>query len=134
MKEVGILSYGFFILGLPGDTKKTIEETIDFAVRNPFDRAWFNIFTSYPGSRAFNEWIGNRSFSEIDWDKHDCNTAIVVEGDLTARELEKYQKIAARRFYLRPKILWSVLSKLGPQEIYTITMTRFFKKTLRRIK
>lgn len=128
LKDVGITSYGFFILGLPGDNKKTIEETIDFAVRNPFDRAWFNIFTPYPGSPAFNEWIGNRSFSEIDWDKHDCNTAIVVEGDLTARELEKYQKIAARRFYLRPKILWNVLSKLGPQEIYTITMTRFFKR------
>ena len=131
LKDVGILSYGFFILGLPGDTKKTIEETIDFATNNPFDRAWFNIFTPYPGAPAFNDWLGTSSFSEIDWDKHDCNTAIAVGGDLTAEELENYQKIAARRFYLRPKIFLSVLFSLGLKEILTITMTRFFRKIIK---
>lgn len=131
LKEAGILSYGFFILGLPGDTRATIEETIEFALRNPFNRAWFNIFTPYPGSPAFNEWLGDRSFSEIDWDKHDCNTAIYEGKDYTAEELENYQKIAARRFYLRPKILLSVILNLGLKEILTLFMTRFFRKTIR---
>ena len=130
LREVGILSYGFFILGLPGDTKQSIKETVDFAINNPFDRAWFNIFTPYPGSRAFNDWLGTRSFSEIDWDKHDCNTAVSVEDGISAKELEKFQRIAARRFYLRPKTLLSVLASLGPKEIVTISMSRFFKKFL----
>ncbi|MGB9637232.1 MAG: B12-binding domain-containing radical SAM protein, partial [Microgenomates group bacterium] len=102
LQKVGIESYGFFILGLPGDTRKTIKKTIDFALENPFDRVWFNLFTPYPGSPAFPAWLGKRKFEEIDWDKHDCSTGIVSLTDVSAKELEKFQKEALRKFYLRP--------------------------------
>lgn len=128
LKKTGIESYGFFILGLPGETKKTAQETIDFALKYPFDRVWFNIFTPYPGSSAFDEWIGHRNFSKIDWDKHDCSTAIMAGEDLTPKEIEKLQKQALRKFYLRPKVFFKVLSHLGPREITTFLMSRFFAK------
>lgn len=130
IKKAGIKSYGFFILGLPGDTCKTVEDTINFALKVPLDRAWFNIFAPYPGSRAFNEWLREKQldFAGIDWDRHDCNTAVMVSGDLTAEKLEKYQKIAARRFYLRPRILLSILAEISLKSLITLSMTRFFKK------
>lgn len=126
LKKAGIESYGFFILGLPGETKKTLQETIDFALKHPFDRAWFNIFTPYPGSSAFDEWIKNRDFRKIDWDKHDCSTAIMAGKDLAPEEIEKLQKQALRKFYLRPKVLLRVLRGFGPKEITTFLMSRFF--------
>ena len=130
IKKAGIKSYGFFILGLPGDTSKTVEDTINFALEVPLDRAWFNIFAPYPGSRAFNEWLKEKhlDFADIDWEKHDCNTAVMVDGDLTAEKLEEYQKTAARQFYFRPRILLSILSELNPRSIVTLLMTRFLKK------
>ncbi len=128
MKKAGIESYGFFILGLPGETEKTAQETINFALKQPFDRAWFNIFTPYPGSTAFKQWIKKRNFCRIDWNKHDCSTAIMASKDLTPEKIEKLQKQALRKFYLRPKVFIKVISRLGPKEITTFLMSRFFRK------
>lgn len=133
LKKVGIESYGFFILGLPGESKKTIRDTIKFALKHPFDRAWFNIFTPYPGSSAFFEWIKKRKFSEIDWDKHDCATAVMASEDLTTEEIENLQKEAIQKFYLRPRTFFKVVSRLGPKEIATFLMSRFFGKFARPI-
>lgn len=128
LRKADIESYGFFILGLPGETKKTIQETINFALKNPFDRAWFNIFAPYPGSPAFDEWIKNRDFNKIDWEKHDCSTAIMAGKDLALEEIEKLQKQALKKFYLRPRVFLKVISRLGPREITTFFMSRFFGK------
>lgn len=128
LRKVGIESYGFFILGLPGDTKRTINETIDFALTNSFDRVWFNLFTPYPGSPAFNNWLGSRRVGDIDWDKHDCSTAVAGLKGVSSEELEKLQKIALRKFYLRPRNLLKLLVRLRPREILTLVMSRFFGK------
>lgn len=133
LKKVGIESYGFFILGLPGETKKTVRDTIEFALKHPFDRAWFNIFTPYPGSAAFAQWIEKRKFGDIDWDKHDCATAVMASEDLTIEEIEKLQKEAVRRFYFRPGTFFKVVSRLGPKEITTLLMSRFFGKFARPV-
>ncbi len=128
MKKTGIESYGFFILGLPGDTKKTMNETIAFALANPFDRVWFNLFTPYLGSPAFNNWLGSRRVGDIDWDKHDCSTAVAGVGGLSGKDLEKLQRAALRKFYLRPQTFINLLVRLRPREILTLIMSRFFGK------
>lgn len=133
LKKVGLDSYGFFILGLPGDTKQRMEKTINFSLKNPFDRAWFNIFAPYPGSPAFTKWLGKRRFDQIDWDKHDCSTAVAPIPGVSAKEIEALQKKALIRFYWRPKILIKVLRHLGPREIMTFLMSRFFAKFFRPI-
>lgn len=130
LKRVGIESYGFFILGLPGDTRETIAETINFALQNPFDRAWFNIFAPYPGSAAFNDWRKKRRLKEINWEAHDCATAVMTTGNLTLKEIEQLQRQALRRFYLRPKVFFSVASHLQAREVITFLMSRFARKNL----
>lgn len=128
LKKVGIQSYGFFILGLPGDSKESMEQTINFALKNSFDRAWFNIFTPYPGSPAFTQWLGNGRFDQIDWDKHDCSTAVKSIPGVSNKEIENLQKKALMKFYLRPKVFFKVISSLGPKEIITFLMSTFFAK------
>jgi len=127
MKKAGIESYGFFILGLPGDTRKTIQETIDFALHQSFDRAWFNIFTPYLGSPAFAQWLGKRKLRGINWDIHDCSTAVVETSDLNRSEIEGLQKQALFRFYLRPKTFFSVASRIRAKEVVTFLMSRFWR-------
>lgn len=128
LKKVGIRSYGFFILGLPGETHQTIRETIDFAKKNPFDRAWFNILTPYPGSEIFDDWVNSHSFMDIDWDSHDCSTGVMETVELSSKELENYQKKAAWEFYLRPRILLDLITHMSFKQVVTMMMTRFFKK------
>ncbi len=128
LRRVGIESYGFFILGLPGETRETLQETVDFALKNQFDRVWFNLFTPYPGSLAFKDWIGNRKLAEIEWDKHDCSTALISENNLSLQEIEHWQRRALRNFYLKPINFYKLISRLGPREIGSLFMSRFFRK------
>lgn len=128
LKKAGIKSYGFFIFGFPEETHQTARQTIDFAVSNSFDRVWFNVLTPYPGSEIFDTWINGRSWEGIDWDSHDGSTPVLDSIGLTKEEIGRYQKIAARRFYLRPKNLFNLIIQLSPKQVITILMTAFAKK------
>lgn len=55
--ESGIDSKGYFILGLPGDTEETMEQTIEFASSLPLTEAMFSIATPFPGTRLWDELV-----------------------------------------------------------------------------
>jgi len=56
-EEAGIRAKGYFILGLPGDTEETIEETIEFASSLDLTEAMFSIATPFPGTQLWNELL-----------------------------------------------------------------------------
>ncbi len=56
-EEAGIRSKGYFILGLPGDTEETIEQTIEFAASLDLTEAMFSIATPFPGTRLWEELV-----------------------------------------------------------------------------
>jgi anaerobic magnesium-protoporphyrin IX monomethyl ester cyclase len=58
--EAGIRGKGYFILGLPGDNDKTIEDTISFAESLPLEEAMFSIATPFPGTRLWDELVRKR--------------------------------------------------------------------------
>ncbi len=56
-EAAGIRAKGYFILGLPGDTEETIEETIEFASSLDLTEAMFSIATPFPGTQLWNELL-----------------------------------------------------------------------------
>jgi magnesium-protoporphyrin IX monomethyl ester (oxidative) cyclase len=54
----GIVTQGFFIFGLPGETKETIEETINFTLNTDLERAQFLILDVLPGCDLWNDLDG----------------------------------------------------------------------------
>lgn len=59
-EEAGIAAKGYFILGLPGDTEETMEQTIAFAASLPLTEAMFSIATPFPGTRLWEELVRRR--------------------------------------------------------------------------
>ncbi|MCO6452668.1 MAG: cobalamin-dependent protein [Caldilineales bacterium] len=59
-EESGIHSKGYFILGLPGDTTETMEETIEFAASLDLSEAMFSIATPMPGTQLWTELLRKR--------------------------------------------------------------------------
>lgn len=49
-KKYGIKSRGFFIIGFPGETKATLEETKNFIINSDIDQYFFSNFIPYPGT------------------------------------------------------------------------------------
>jgi len=50
-KEMGIRMHGHFMLGIPGETKKDWEKTLDYARRLPAASIKFNMLTPWPGTK-----------------------------------------------------------------------------------
>ena len=103
-REAGIKNWGYFIIGLPGETEETIQETIDFAKSLPLDIALFHIAAPYPGTPFFFDVMDNGWFrpgerwESVDMDK---STALDYPG-LTKEQLEYHQRRAFREWAFRP--------------------------------
>ncbi len=56
-REAGIMVKGYFMLGLPGDTEETMEQTIRFATELDLDEAMFSLTTPFPGTHLWDELV-----------------------------------------------------------------------------
>ncbi|MCX7647959.1 MAG: radical SAM protein [Elusimicrobiales bacterium] len=117
-KRMGISSFVSVILGLPGETKETIEETIDFFITIDPDYTAFTTLIPFPGSEYFNLAInkGLINLKNTDWDSYvtifssklpPCSLC-----DLTPKELADMQKYAMRKFLFRPKYIKKHFNKI----------------------
>lgn len=116
-KEAGIGNWGYFIIGLPGETEQTIRQTIDFAKRLPLDLALFHIAAPYPGTPFFFDVVENGWFRPgTAWEEVDMDRSTVLdyrETGLTAERLEYWQRRATREWALRPGPIWTMIKGLN---------------------
>lgn len=106
--EAGIKTKGFFMIGSPLETLKTIEQTIRFALELPLDDFQTTFFTPLPGCELYHR-IRDYGELEDNWSKMNMWYPVFVPAGLSRRELMAAAKRAFRRFYFRPKILWAYL-------------------------
>lgn len=102
--SVGLETVGFFIIGLPGETEKTIEDTIRFSKSVKLDFAKFGIAVPFPGTVLYEEWNGKGLIKTKDWSKYTQNSLLEIYNhpNLSWETLIYYYKRAFREFYFRP--------------------------------
>jgi len=103
-KRAGILNWGYFIVGLPGETEETIQETIAFSKELPLDIALFHIAAPHPGTPFFFEVVENNWFRPgTEWEEVDMDRSTVLDyPGLPAERLEYWQRRAFREWAMRP--------------------------------
>jgi radical SAM superfamily enzyme YgiQ (UPF0313 family) len=103
-KKAGIMNWGYFIIGLPGETEETIRQTIEFSKRLPLDIALFHVAAPYPGTPFFFEVVENGWFRPgTRWENVDMDKGTVLDyPDLPAERLLYWQKRAFREWAFRP--------------------------------
>jgi anaerobic magnesium-protoporphyrin IX monomethyl ester cyclase len=113
-KQAGIMNWGYFIIGLPGETEKSIRRTIDFAKRLPLDLALFHIAAPHPGTPFFFKVVENGWFRPgTRWEDVDMDRSTVLDyPHLRAEELEKWARRAFREWAFRPGPIWTYLKML----------------------
>ncbi len=114
----GIKNWGYFIIGLPGETEETIRETIAYSKQLPLDIALFHIAAPYPGTPFFYEVVENNWFRPgVKWEEVDMDQSTVLDyGDLTAERLEYWQKRATWEWSVRPGPIWTFVKGLNSWE------------------
>ena len=102
-KKHGVKSWGYFIMGLPGENRQTVRETIDFAKSLPLDIALFHVAMPYAGTEFYFQAVANGWLNTTHWKHFDMNDSSVVEyDDFRAEEILRATKQAFREFYFRP--------------------------------
>jgi anaerobic magnesium-protoporphyrin IX monomethyl ester cyclase len=112
-KEVGMETIGFFMIGLPGETEETMDDTIRFAIELDPVVANFSMATPFPGtemSRIVKE-KGRLLVNDYDDFAFFEGRAIFEMDGMTAELVERKWKEAYRRFYLRPSRVMRTLLK-----------------------
>ena len=113
-RNAGIKNWGYFIIGLPGETVETIRDTIDFSKKLPLDIALFHVAAPYPGTPFFFEVVKEGWFRPgTRWEQVDMDKGTVLDyPNLTAEELLYWQKQAFREWALRPGPIMTYLKML----------------------
>lgn len=95
----GIKVVAFYILGLPDDTKESIESTIKYAKGLNTDFANFTICTPIPGTKFFEEM--KDSLTTDNWEDYDNFHVVFKHKNLTKEQLLKLQEKAIVGYYFR---------------------------------
>jgi radical SAM superfamily enzyme YgiQ (UPF0313 family) len=103
-KQAGILNWGYFIIGLPGETEESIQKTIALSKELPLDIALFHIAAPYPGTPFFFDVVENEWFRPgTQWEEIDMDRSTVLDyPGLPAERLEYWQRRAFREWAMRP--------------------------------
>jgi radical SAM superfamily enzyme YgiQ (UPF0313 family) len=114
-RRAGIKNWGYFIIGLPGETLDTIQETIAFAKALPLDIALFHVAAPHPGTPFFYDVVEQGWFRpETAWENVDMDQGTVLDyGNLRAEDLLYWQRRAFREWALRPRPIWTFLRGLN---------------------
>ena len=110
LRKHKIETCGFFIFGLPGETKETLQETTQFALKSGLTRAHFASLSVMPGCDLFKELDGYyfRDYSMNMYKKPNYSPDKLEKG-VTSEEIIAAQSRAIRKFYLRLPILINCL-------------------------
>jgi len=124
IRDAGIRVKGLFMMGIPGETKDSIQRTIDFVLRHPLDDANLTKFTPFPGSPMYARVREHGRFDE-DWDRMNCTNFVFIPNGLTPEQLERDYERFYRSFWARPAGLWKMFSMSwkSPE-----SMKRFFSQ------
>jgi anaerobic magnesium-protoporphyrin IX monomethyl ester cyclase len=91
--------HGMFVLGGDDDNKKTVWDTVKFAIRHKIDTIQMSILTPFPGTKVHEDLEKEKRIFSRDWDLYDGQHTVFEPKLLSARELQANTVKAYARFY-----------------------------------
>jgi radical SAM superfamily enzyme YgiQ (UPF0313 family) len=112
-KKLGITIHGAFIMGLPGETRDTIRETIEYAKMLDLDSIQASLASPYPGTEFYdmckeNGWISSDSF--LDEGGH--QKCVINYPHLSNAEIFNSVEEFYNKFYFRPKYILRSIGRM----------------------
>jgi len=111
-KKVGIRVHGDFIIGLPGETKETIQKTIDFAKELDPETVQVSMAHAMPGTELYN-FASENGFlsSEALTDNKGHQLPHLSYPNLSREEMLDGVNRFFDEYYFRPRIIWRIVKE-----------------------
>ncbi len=116
--EIGVKIHGTFIVGLPGETKETIEETINFARRINPHTIQVSLAAPYPGTFLYDQavkegWLDAEHAELVD--DHGVQIAPLHYPHLSHTEIFDSVETFYKKFYFRSGKIASIVGEMVTQ-------------------
>lgn len=134
-KKARMRVHGCFMVGNPGETKETMNQTLEFSKRLRMDTVQYFPLIVYPGTEAWS-WAKQNNFLSTqnydDWvTKEGMHNCVINTPDISSKELVEFCNFARKKFYLRPKYIFMKLGEcLTNKDDFVRTVKAF--KTFRK--
>lgn len=107
----GISVAAFYIIGLEGDTKESVKQTIAYAKKLNTLVAQFTISTPYPGTGFFNQAETQGRLLTHDWEQYDIYSPVLQHDNLSSADQLALKEEAFISYYFRPRFLLAHMPK-----------------------
>jgi len=115
-RKLGIVIHGTFILGLPGETRATIEKTIEFAKEINPHTIQVSLAAPYPGTALYKQAVAEGWLQESDAhhlvNDQGVQLAAISYPHLSKEEIFHSMEVFYKRFYFRPAKIWEIVSEM----------------------
>jgi magnesium-protoporphyrin IX monomethyl ester (oxidative) cyclase len=91
-KELGILTLGYFVVGMPGETKESMQHSLVFAKELMLDVINVFIATPYPGSPLYEECLKKGYLKNKDLINYTAFDAVIETPQLSAQDVQKFSR------------------------------------------
>lgn len=125
LSRTKIKTTGFFLFGIPGETRADMQKTIDLSLRLDIDRAQFNNFMPLPGSELWDYLAQNNKLGTIDWDTFFVHDVAYAPDGVSKDQIKRLQRTAYMKFYLRPKTMFRILKEIKSPGHMKMLFNRF---------
>ncbi len=128
-KAAGIKTFGFFILGYPGETEETMQETVDLIRELKLWDVGVFLFTPLPGSEAYADIDQFGEFDE-NWERMNALDEVVfTPTGLDEATLKKYSDRCFSACYMRPGQIFGLPLRCTSMTHFRATM-RYLPKMI----
>ncbi|WP_432261213.1 hopanoid biosynthesis associated radical SAM protein HpnJ [Cupriavidus sp. TMH.W2] len=115
-RKLGIQIHGTFILGLPGETRETIEKTIEYAKEINPHTIQVSLAAPYPGTTLYrqaveNGWLEENKVINLVNDKG-VQLAAISYPHLSKEDIYHGVETFYKRFYFRPGKIWEIVREM----------------------
>jgi radical SAM superfamily enzyme YgiQ (UPF0313 family) len=127
-KKVGLWTVGYFMFGIPGETKADSMETIEFAKRLDPDWALFAHSTPLPGTKLYDISDEMDMLLTHDWSRFrfSANSPVITYDGMNELEMRQLMDMAFYSFYVREEWLKNRLKKATSKDQINNIVESFF--------
>lgn len=128
--KAGMRVSGSLLVGYPGESEKTIRQTVSFAIKLDLDYASFHIVVPYPGTPLFDDCKKNGWLLSDRWEDYvldvygEQHQNVIKLEHLTPEKLVRLYQWANNKFTNRPSYIFKIF-KYHPSLFLETTLKKF---------
>jgi radical SAM superfamily enzyme YgiQ (UPF0313 family) len=109
-KKLGLAVHGDFIVGLPGETRESLKNTVEFAKRLDVETIQVSIAHPYPGTE-FYDYVKRNGLITSDDMTDDAGHQLpnIIYPGLDRAELVDWVERFYGEYYFRPRVAWRLV-------------------------